>query len=124
MCLQTYLHQLLQLENAYLRNPGIKFTTLDIESEAKKSCAPSFQIVRSTNRIHRTRNLTKLLTTMCRRLRDDGVVTLAVLTQDMFLLQITVGLFEGWWSFEDGRELLRQMSRFGRTHAPSGVLRQ
>jgi hypothetical protein len=37
-------------------------------------------------------------------LRDDGMLTLIEITQNMFWLDIVVGLFEGWWLFNDGRE--------------------
>ena len=35
--------------------------------------------------------------------REDGALTLVEITENMFWLDIVVGLFEGWWLFEDGR---------------------
>ncbi|KAJ8066571.1 hypothetical protein OCU04_005623 [Sclerotinia nivalis] len=84
--------------------PEMEFTTLDIEKEPKESWVHSFHVVISTNCIHATRNLTTSLTMIRKLLRDDGVVTLVEITQNMFWLDIAVGLFEGWWLFEDGRE--------------------
>ncbi|EDO03306.1 hypothetical protein SS1G_05787 [Sclerotinia sclerotiorum 1980 UF-70] len=84
--------------------PEMEFKTLDIEKEPKESWVHSFHVVISTNCIHATRNLTTSLTTIRKLLRDDGVVTLVEITQNMFWLDIAVGLFEGWWLFEDGRE--------------------
>ncbi|CAD6445409.1 1089b422-e985-41a4-b4b5-8d26679da0a7 [Sclerotinia trifoliorum] len=84
--------------------PEMEFTTLDIEKEPKESWIHSFHVVISTNCIHATRNLATSLTTIRKLLRDDGVVTLVEITQNMFWLDIVVGFFEAWWLFEDGRE--------------------
>lgn len=82
----------------------MEFSTLDIEKEPPVSWIGSFHFVISTNCVHATRNLTVSLTSLCKLLRDDGVLTLVEITQNMFWLDIAVGLFEGWWLFEDGRE--------------------
>ncbi|KAH8690675.1 putative polyketide synthase [Talaromyces proteolyticus] len=84
--------------------PEMEFTTLDIEKEPQGSWVGSFHFIISTNCIHATRNLTISLTSLRKMLRDDGVLTLVEITQNMFWLDIAVGLFEGWWLFEDGRE--------------------
>jgi malonyl CoA-acyl carrier protein transacylase/SAM-dependent methyltransferase len=84
--------------------PEMEFATLDVEKEPPASWINSFHIVISTNCIHATRNLTTSLTSLRKLLRDDGVLTLVEITQNMFWLDIAVGLFEGWWLFEDGRE--------------------
>jgi hypothetical protein len=34
---------------------------------------------------------------------EDEALTLVEITKNMFWLDITMGLFEGWWLFEDGR---------------------
>ena len=84
--------------------PGMEFSTLDIEKEPAASWVGSFHLILSTNCIHATRNLTQSLTTLRKLLRDDGVLTLVEITHNMFWLDIAVGLFEGWWLFEDGRD--------------------
>jgi malonyl CoA-acyl carrier protein transacylase/SAM-dependent methyltransferase len=84
--------------------PEMEFATLDIEKEPQTSWIKSFHVVISTNCVHATRNLTTSLTTLRKLLRDDGVLTLVEITRNMFWLDIAVGLFEGWWLFEDGRE--------------------
>ncbi|CRG92018.1 Conidial yellow pigment biosynthesis polyketide synthase [Talaromyces islandicus] len=83
--------------------PEMEFTTLDIEKEPRASWVRSFHFIISTNCVHATRNLTVSLTSLRKMLRDDGVLTLVEITQNMFWLDIAVGLFEGWWLFEDGR---------------------
>lgn len=84
--------------------PEMEFATLDIEKEPQASWVGSFHFIISTNCVHATRNLTVSLTSLRKMLRDDGVLTLVEITQNMFWLDIAVGLFEGWWLFEDGRE--------------------
>ncbi|KAL4733255.1 S-adenosyl-L-methionine-dependent methyltransferase [Aspergillus similis] len=84
--------------------PGIEFRVLDIEKEPQAKDLSSFHVIISTNCIHATQNLTHSLTNIRKMLRDDGVVTLVEITRNMFWLDIAVGLFEGWWLFNDGRE--------------------
>ncbi|PTU23969.1 hypothetical protein P175DRAFT_0469512 [Aspergillus ochraceoroseus IBT 24754] len=84
--------------------PGMEFRVMDIEKDPEAKDLSSFHVVISTNCIHATQNLTHSLTNIRRMLRDDGVVTLVEITRNMFWLDIAVGLFEGWWLFNDGRE--------------------
>lgn len=82
----------------------MQFTTLDIEQEAPESWVGYFHFIISTNCVHATRDLTVSLTSLRKMLRDDGALGLVEITQNMFWLDIAVGLFEGWWLFEDGRD--------------------
>ncbi|KAG6052579.1 Type I Iterative PKS [Claviceps sp. LM77 group G4] len=84
--------------------PEMEFATLDIEKEPSPSWLGSFHFIVSMNCIHATRNLTVSLKSLRRMLRDDGVLALVEITRNMFWLDIAVGLFEGWWLFNDGRE--------------------
>ncbi|TVY71493.1 Methylphloroacetophenone synthase, partial [Lachnellula suecica] len=84
--------------------PEISYSVLDIEKAPPAHWLNSFHVVISTNCIHATKNLTTSLTSLRQLLRDDGVLTLVEITRNMFWLDIAVGLFEGWWAFEDGRE--------------------
>ncbi|KAF5868976.1 putative polyketide synthase protein [Botrytis fragariae] len=59
-------------------------TTLDNEKEPTGSCVHTLQVVISTTWMCAKGNLITWLTTTCELFRDDSVVTLAVLTQDMF----------------------------------------
>ncbi|KAG5951531.1 Type I Iterative PKS [Claviceps sorghi] len=81
----------------------MEFATLDIEKDPPASWLGSFHFIVSTNCIHATRNLAVSLTSLRRMLRDDGALALVELTRNLFSLDIAVGLFEGWWLFDDGR---------------------
>lgn len=91
-------------KRAFKDCPEMEFATLDIEKEPPASWVGSFHFIISTNCVHATRNLTVSLTSLRKLLRDDGVLTLVEITKNMFWLDIAVGLFEGWWLFEDGRD--------------------
>lgn len=93
-----------QAKRAFKDCPEMEFQTLDIEKEPQASWVNAFHAIISTNCIHATRNLTVSLTSLRKMLRDDGVLCLVEITQNMYWLDIGVGLFEGWWLFEDGRE--------------------
>lgn len=93
-----------QAKRTFRDCPEMEFKTLDIEKEPEPSWIKSFHVIISTNCVHATRNLTVSLTTLRKLLRDDGVLTLVEITRNMFWLDVAVGLFEGWWLMEDGRE--------------------
>ena len=83
---------------------GISFKVLDIEKPPKPEDEGKFDVIISTNCIHATKNLDVTLLHLRQMLALDGVVTLVeVTTQKLFWLDIVVGLFEGWWLFEDDR---------------------
>ncbi|KAI7974565.1 hypothetical protein EIK77_008745 [Talaromyces pinophilus] len=84
--------------------PQMQFMTLDIEQEPPNSWVGYFHFIISTNCVHATRDLTVSLTSLRKMLRNDGALGLVEITQNMFWLDIAVGLFEGWWLFEDGRD--------------------
>ena len=83
---------------------GLSFDVLDIEEPPKPEYLGAFHCIIATNCIHATRNLDVSLRHTRQMLRDDGALTLIEITKNMFWLDIVVGLFEGWWLFEDGRE--------------------
>jgi len=83
---------------------GLSFDVLDIERPPKPEYEGAFHCIIATNCIHATRNLDVSLRHARQMLRDDGALTLVEITKNMFWLDIVVGLFEGWWLFEDGRE--------------------
>lgn len=82
----------------------MQFRVLDIEQPPAPEDTAAYHIVLATNCIHATRNLAVSLRHLRRMLRDDGALTLIEITQNMFWLDVVVGLLEGWWLFEDGRE--------------------
>lgn len=83
---------------------GLSFDVLDIEKPPKPEYLGAFHCIIATNCIHATRNLDVSLRHTRQMLRDDGALTLIEITKNMFWLDIVVGLLEGWWLFEDGRE--------------------
>ena len=82
----------------------MSFETLDIEQPPKPEYEGAFHYIIATNCIHATRNLEVSLKHIRRMLRDDGALALIEITKNVFFFDIIVGLLEGWWLFEDGRE--------------------
>ncbi|CAI6331173.1 unnamed protein product [Periconia digitata] len=82
---------------------GMKFEVLDIEKPPIPAQQGEYHVIVATNCIHATRNLDVSLKHLRQMLREDGALTLVEITKNMFWLDIVVGLFEGWWLFEDGR---------------------
>jgi acyl transferase domain-containing protein/SAM-dependent methyltransferase/acyl carrier protein len=82
---------------------GMKFEVLDIEKPPVPEHVEAFHVIIATNCIHATRNLDQSLRHLRKMIREDGVLSLVEITKNMFWLDIAVGLFEGWWLFEDGR---------------------
>ncbi|KAF2230777.1 hypothetical protein EV356DRAFT_579785 [Viridothelium virens] len=83
---------------------GLSFDVLDIEKPPTSEYEAEFHCIIASNIVHATRNLDLSLKHAQRMLRDDGFVALIEFTQDIFWLDIVFGQFEGWWSFDDGRE--------------------
>ena len=82
---------------------GMEFSVLDVEKSPPDEYLGEFDVVISTNCVHATANLKHSLSNLRKMLRKDGVLTLVEVTQNMFWMDIAVGLFEGWWLFNDGR---------------------
>lgn len=80
------------------------FRVMDIEQTPLPEDTEAYHIVLATNCIHATRNLNVSLRNIRKMIREDGALTLIEITQNMFWLDMVVGLLEGWWLFEDGRE--------------------
>ncbi|KAL4993159.1 hypothetical protein BDV10DRAFT_199901 [Aspergillus recurvatus] len=83
---------------------NVSFDVLDVEKPPKPEYEGAFHCIVATNCIHATRSLEVSLRHARQMLRDDGALALIEITQNMFWLDIVVGLLEGWWLFEDGRE--------------------
>ncbi|KAK8108232.1 Methylphloroacetophenone synthase [Apiospora kogelbergensis] len=79
------------------------FRVLDVEQPPRPEDVAAYHVVLATNCIHATRVLRTSLTHVRRMLRDDGVLALIEITQNMLWPDLVVGLLEGWWLFEDGR---------------------
>ncbi|KAK0707066.1 hypothetical protein B0T26DRAFT_624321, partial [Lasiosphaeria miniovina] len=93
----------------YQDHPRLRldFRVHDIEGAQESEeaeLAGSQHIVLATNAVHATRSLARSLAHIRHVLRpDDGVLLLLELTQGLCFLDLTFGLFEGWWLFDDGR---------------------
>ena len=81
----------------------MKFEVLDIEKPPVPEHVEAFHVIIATNCIHATRHLGQSLRHLRKMIREDGILSLVEITKNMFWLDIAVGLFEGWWLFEDGR---------------------
>ncbi|KAI0202891.1 hypothetical protein F4808DRAFT_449551 [Astrocystis sublimbata] len=82
----------------------MEFRVIDIEQPPLPEDTAAYHIVLATNCIHATRDLDVSLRHMRRMLRDCGALALIEMTRNMFWLDVVVGLLEGWWLFEDGRD--------------------
>lgn len=84
----------------------LEFRVHDIEGDPHElaGLAGTQHIVLATNAVHATRSLARSLAHIRRVLRPgDGVLLLLELTRGLCFLDLTFGLFEGWWLFDDGR---------------------
>ena len=82
---------------------SMSFQVLDLEKPVSAEYEESFHCIIATNCVHATRDLVVTLSHLRKMLRRDGALMLVETTKNMFWLDIVVGLFEGWWLFEDGR---------------------
>lgn len=82
----------------------MKYTTLDIEQAPPAQHLGQYDIIISTNCIHATRDLTASTSNIKSMLRQDGILCLVDLTQNLFWFDLVFGLLEGWWLFNDGRK--------------------
>ncbi|KAL9081765.1 MAG: hypothetical protein Q9159_007056 [Coniocarpon cinnabarinum] len=82
----------------------MEYGVVDIEKSQPANMLKSFDVVISTNCIHATRNLVNSCTNINAVLRDDGILCLVELTQNLFWFDLVFGLLEGWWLFNDGRK--------------------
>ncbi|KAI8633671.1 hypothetical protein F5Y19DRAFT_489120 [Xylariaceae sp. FL1651] len=81
----------------------MEYATLDIEQSPAAHLMEQYDVIISTNCIHATRDLNRSCSHIRKMLRQDGIVCLVELTQNLFWFDLVFGLLEGWWLFEDGR---------------------
>lgn len=86
---------------------GMRFSVLDIESAPELKFTEAFHAIISTNCIHATRDLTLSLGNLRKMLREDGALALIEMTPSathpLYVMDVIVGLLEGWWLFDDSR---------------------
>ena len=88
----------------FAQHSFMQYAVLDIEQTPTPRFSGQYDIIISTNCIHATRNLTGSGTNIRKMLREDGILCLVELTQNLFWFDLVFGLLEGWWLFEDGRK--------------------
>jgi acyl transferase domain-containing protein/acyl-CoA synthetase (AMP-forming)/AMP-acid ligase II/acyl carrier protein/NAD(P)-dependent dehydrogenase (short-subunit alcohol dehydrogenase family) len=81
----------------------IEYKTLDIEQDPSSQGFKneSFDVVIASNVIHATKDLETSLKNIRGLLRKDGVLILNEATQKRAWIDLTFGMTEGWWRFED-----------------------
>ena len=94
----------------------MKYTTLDIEQVPPTQHLDQYDIIISTNCVHATKNLTASTTNIKSMLRQDGILCLVELTQNLFWFDLVFGLLEGWWLFNDGRKHVLAHERLWAQH--------
>ena len=90
-------------KKAFLNDKDMSFEVLDIEQTPRPELLGAFDCIIATNCIHATRNLEASLHNVKQLLCKTGILTLIEITSNMYWLDLVVGLFEGWWLFEDDR---------------------
>jgi acyl transferase domain-containing protein/acyl-CoA synthetase (AMP-forming)/AMP-acid ligase II/acyl carrier protein/NAD(P)-dependent dehydrogenase (short-subunit alcohol dehydrogenase family)/SAM-dependent methyltransferase len=81
----------------------IEYKTLDIEQDPSSQgfTNESFDVVIASNVIHATKDLEVSLKNIRGLLRKDGVLILNEATEKRAWIDLTFGMTEGWWRFED-----------------------
>ena len=82
---------------------GLRFQVFDLEHDAQTQGLPahSFDIVMASNVVHATRDLRRSLTRIAHLLAPGGVLVMLEACAPQAWFDLTVGLTEGWWCFED-----------------------
>lgn len=83
--------------------PFMKFVVQDIEKPPSKEIAGQQHIVLASNAVHATRSLEDSTRNIRQALGPDGFLMVLEMREAWPALDLTFGLYEGWWLFEDGR---------------------
>ncbi|MEH1901397.1 MAG: SDR family NAD(P)-dependent oxidoreductase [Nostoc sp.] len=83
--------------------PFIKYKVLDIEKNPleQEFNFQSYDIIVAANVVHATANLPRTLTHVRQLLAPGGMLVLLEATQKQNWIDLTFGLTEGWWKFQD-----------------------
>lgn len=83
--------------------PFIHYQLLDLEQEPQKSSFDyqSFDVIVAANVLHATRDIGKTLEHILYFLAPEGLLILNELTDHVSWLDISIGLMEGWYRFND-----------------------
>jgi acyl transferase domain-containing protein len=87
----------------FSRYPFVKYRVMDIEKNpsAQELGAERYDIVIAANVIHATRDLRGTLGNIHRLMAADGMLILVEVTKPQRWFDLTFGLTEGWWRFDD-----------------------
>ncbi|KAK3291690.1 polyketide synthase [Chaetomium fimeti] len=83
--------------------PFVQFRTVDIEQEPAADLLHSQHVVLATNCVHATHSLERSTSNIHKVLRSDGFLMMLEMTLPVPWVDLTFGLIEGWWLFDDGR---------------------
>ena len=89
--------------NTFSAYDCIEYMTMNVEQIPPEAIG-SYDLILSSNCIHATKDLRHSCRGLYDLLRPKGMLCLLELTQDVPWLDLTFGLLDGWWRFEDGRK--------------------
>jgi acyl transferase domain-containing protein/acyl carrier protein/SAM-dependent methyltransferase len=87
----------------FAKYPWMNFQTLDLEKDIPADLLNKYDLVLGTNVVHATADITKSCTKIRSILRENGLVVLLELTQNINWFDLVFGLLTGWWGATDGR---------------------
>lgn len=82
----------------------VEYRVLDIEKTIPPDLLHSQHVVLATNCVHATHNLEVSTRNIHDLLRPDGFLLMLEMTDRLPWVELSFGLIEGWWLFNDGRE--------------------
>jgi 3-oxoacyl-(acyl-carrier-protein) synthase/SAM-dependent methyltransferase len=84
--------------------PFMDYRTLDLETDLAPQgyTAHSFDIIIAANVVHATRSVPESLSRLNALLVPGGLLVLLEITQSFGWVDLTFGLTDGWWRFDDG----------------------
>lgn len=83
--------------------PQVQYSIFDVEldPDSQELAGNSFDIIIASNVLHSTRSLAQSLQNLKTLLSPNGILIVVEATSQQNWLDITFGLTEGWWRFED-----------------------
>jgi acyl transferase domain-containing protein len=83
--------------------PGMRFDLLDLERDPEEQgfAGRQFDLIIASNVVHATRDLRRTLNRIRRLVAPGGMLAMLEVTAPQHWFDLTVGLTEGWWAFQD-----------------------
>jgi len=89
-------------QQKFVNLPFMRYAQLDIErSPLEQNFEQKYDIVLAANVLHATRDLKQTLSNIQQLLSENGILILLEVTRPSLFLDLTFGLTEGWWRFQD-----------------------